>query len=114
METAAQLEPEASSSKARITSKSKNFKPKGMINSESKTTKIKILKRSEPVPQSLIKSESDVLKSKVQMGKAVVAPEVSKPKVEKPKVMINQKLPKKHLKDQELVSNLPALTPKDP
>ena len=40
-----QLEPEASSSKARITSKPKNSKPKVMTNFDSKTSKIKILKR---------------------------------------------------------------------
>jgi len=60
METVVQSEPEASSSKAKITSKPKNFKPKVVINSESKTSKIKILKRSELVPKSLMKSESDV------------------------------------------------------
>jgi len=41
METMVQSEPEASSSKAKITSKPKNFKPK-----VSKTSKIKIMKRS--------------------------------------------------------------------
>jgi len=49
-ETIVQLEPEASSSKAKITSKPKNSKPEAMINSDSKISKIKILKRSEPVP----------------------------------------------------------------
>ena len=59
IETDVQSEPETSSSKAKITSK-----PKAMINSDSKTSHIKILKRSEPVPRSLLKSESEVLKSK--------------------------------------------------
>jgi len=60
-----------------------------VINSESKNSKIKILKRSEPVPQSLMKSEYDVLKSKVQKDKIVAASEVSKPKGDKPKAVIN-------------------------
>ena len=63
-ETEVQLKPEAFRSKAKIISKPKNFKPNAMINSDSKTSKIKILKRSEPVPQSLLKPESEVLKSK--------------------------------------------------
>ena len=50
-ETVGQSEPDASSSKAEIISKPKNFKLKAMINSDSKTSKIKILKRSELVPQ---------------------------------------------------------------
>jgi len=49
-EIVVQLEPEASSSKAKISSKPKNSKHKEMINSNSKTSEIKILKRSEPVP----------------------------------------------------------------
>ena len=73
METVAQSNPEASSSKVEITSKQNKFKPKVVVNSESKT-------------------------SKIQKDKTVVASKVSKPKVEKPKVMINQKLPKAHLK----------------
>jgi len=44
-----QSEPEACSSKTKNISKSKNTKLKPMINSDSKTSKIKILKRSEPV-----------------------------------------------------------------
>jgi len=71
-ETVVQSEPEASSSKAKITSKPKNSKPKAMIISDSKTSKIKILKRSEPVPQSLLKPESGILKSKFQKNKTVV------------------------------------------
>jgi len=114
METIAQSEPEASSSKAKITSKPKNLKPKVVVNSESKTAKIKILKRSKPVPQSLMKSESDVLKSKVQKGKTVVASEVSKPKVEKSKVLIKKKLPKAHLKEHGMESKTFNTNPKGP
>jgi len=114
METVVQSEPEASSSKAKITSKPKNSKPKVLINFESNTSKIKILKRSEPVHQSLMKSESDVLKSKVQKDKTVAASEVSKPKGDKPKAMINQKLPKSHLKVHEIVSTTSSTNPKGP
>ena len=81
IETVAQPEPKASSSKAKIISKPKNSKPRAVVYSESKTSKIKILKRSEPVPQSLMESESDILKFKVQKGNTVVASEVSKPKL---------------------------------
>jgi len=63
VENVVQSEPEASNFKAKITSKPKNFKSKAMTNSDSKTSKIKILKRSEPVPQSLLKPESGILKS---------------------------------------------------
>jgi len=61
-ETVALSELEASSFKTKNISKSKNTNPKAMTNSDSKTPKIKILKRSEPVPQSLMNSESDILK----------------------------------------------------
>jgi len=64
VEIVVQSEPEASSSKAKIVSKPKNSKSTVMTNSGSKTSKIKILKRSKPVPQSLLKQESDILKSK--------------------------------------------------
>jgi len=64
-ETVTQLGLEASNSKNNNISKSKNIKPKEMINSDYKTPKIKILKRSEPVPQSLMNSESGILKSKL-------------------------------------------------
>ena len=49
-ETVDQSEPEASSSKAKTISKPKNSKPEAMINSDFETSKIKILKRSKPVP----------------------------------------------------------------
>jgi len=55
-ETVTQLELEASSSKTNNISKSKNTKQKEMTNSDSKTPKIKILKRLELVPQSLMNS----------------------------------------------------------
>ena len=67
--TVVQSEPEGSSSKAKITSKPKNSKSKAMMNSEPGTSKIKILKKAESVPQSLLKTESDVLKSKAQKNK---------------------------------------------
>jgi len=72
-ETVVQSEPEASSSKANIISKPKNSKPMAMTNSDSETSKNKILKRSEPVPQSLLKPESEVLKSMCQKNKRVIA-----------------------------------------
>jgi hypothetical protein len=46
-ETIVQSEPEVSSSKTKNISKSKNTKPKAMTNSDSKTSKIKIMKRSD-------------------------------------------------------------------
>jgi len=114
MEIVVQSELESSSSKAKITSKPKNSKPKVMTNSVSKTSKIKILKRSEPVPQSLLKPESDVLKSKVQKNKTVAASEESKLKGDKPKVIINQKLPKPHLKVHEVKHKTSSTNPKGP
>jgi len=90
-ETVVQSEPEASCSKTKNISKSKNSKPKAMTKSDSKTSKIKILKRSEPVPQSLLKPESGILKSMFQKNKTVVASWELKPKGVKPKVLVNQK-----------------------
>jgi len=89
LENAVQSESEASSSKAKIISKPKNSKPKAMINSDSETSKIKILKRSEPVPQSLLKPDSGVLKSKCQKNKTVVASWELKSKGIKPKMLVN-------------------------
>ena len=74
-----------------------------MINSDSNTSKIRILKRSEPVPQSLVKPKSKVLKSKFQK-KTVTASEVSKPKGVKPKVLVNKKQPNSQYKVQEVKS----------
>jgi len=81
---------------------------------DSKTSKIKILKRSEPVPHSLLKPESDVLKSNVQKNKTIASSEESKPKGVKPKVMVNQKLPKPHLKVQEVKSKTSRTNPEGP
>jgi len=63
-----------------------------MTNSHSKTSKIKILKRSEPVPQSLLNSESRILKSKFQKKKTVATSWKPKPKGVKPKILSDQKL----------------------
>ena len=109
-----QSEPEASSSKAKITSKPKNSKSKAMTNSYSKTSKIKILKRSEPVPQSLLKLESGILKFKSQKNKTVMASGESKVKDVKPKVLINQKFLKPHLKVQEVKSKTSSTNLKGP
>jgi len=72
------------------------------------------LKRSEHVPQSLLKLDSGVLKSKVQKNKTIVASGESKPKGVKPKVMVNQKLPKPHFKVQEVKSKTSNTNPKGP
>jgi len=85
-----------------------------MTNSESKTTKIKILKRSEPVPQSLLMPESSILKSKSQKNKTVIASGKSELKGVKPKVLINQKLSKPHLKVQEVKSKTSSNNLKGP
>ena len=61
-----------------------------------------------------MKPESDVLKSKVQKNKTVVASEESKPKCVKPKVMVKQKLPKPHLKVHEVKSKTSNTNPKGP
>jgi len=114
VETVVQSEPETSISKAKITSKPRNSKPKVMKNYDSKTSKIKILKRSEHVPHSLLKPESDVLKFKVQKNKTVAASEESKPKGVKPNLMVNEKLPKPHLKVQEVKSKTSNTNPKGP
>jgi len=104
IETVVQSEPEVFSYKAKSTLKPKNSKSKAMTNSDSKTSKIKFLKRSEPVPQSLLKPESGILKSKSRKNKIVVASSESELKGVKPKVLINQKLSKPHLKVQEVKS----------
>ena len=103
-ETIVQSEPEAFSSKAKIISKPRYSKPKAMINSDSETSKIKILKRSEPVPQSLLKPESGVLKSKCQKNKTDIASWELKPKGVKPKVLVNQKQSNIQHKVQEVKS----------
>jgi len=102
-ETVVQSEPKASSSKT-----------KAMTNSESKLSKIKILKRSEPVPQSLLNSESGILKPKVQRNKTVDASWESNPKGVRPKVLSDQKLSNFQHKVQGKKSKTPVLTSKDP
>jgi len=109
-----QSEPEAFSYKTKITSKPKNSKSKAMKISDSKTSKIKILKRSEPVPQSLLKPESDILKSKSQKNKTVMATGKSELKGVKPEVLINQKLSKPHPKVQEVKSKTSSTNLKGP
>jgi len=113
-ETVVQSEPEASISKAKIISKSKKSKPKVMINSDFETSKIKILKRSEPVPQSLLKPESGVLKSKCQKNKTVIASWKLKPKGVKPKVLVNQKQSSLQHKVQEVKSKTSSTNLKGP
>jgi len=103
-EIVVQSEPEASSSKAKIISKPKN----------SKTSKIKILKRSELVPQSLLKPESGILNSKFQKNKTVVASWELKPKGIKPKVLANQKQSSLHHKVQEVKSKTYSTNLNDP
>jgi len=105
VETLAQLEPEACSSKAKIVSKPKNSKSKARTNSDSKTSKIKILKRSELVPQSLLKPESGILKSKSQKNKTLMALGELELKGVKPKVLINLKLSKPHLIGTRTIGN---------
>jgi len=50
------------------------------------------MKRSESVPQSLLNSESDILKSKFQKNKTFAASGESKSKGAKPMVLKDQKL----------------------
>jgi len=114
LETGVQSEPEASSSKAKIISKPKNSMSKAMINSNSETSKIKILKRSEPVPQSLLKPESGVLKSKCQKNKTVIASWELKSKGVKPKMLVNQKQSSLQYKVQEVKSKTSSTNPKEP
>jgi len=111
LETVVQSEPEASSSKAKMISKQKNSKPKAMINSDTETSKIKILKRSEPVPQSLLKPESEVLKSKCQKNKIVDASWELKSKGVKSKVLVNQKQSSLQHKVQEVKSKTSNINP---
>ena len=114
VETVVQSEPEASSSKAKITLKPNNSKFKTMTNSDFKTSKIKILKRLEPVPKSLLKPESGILKTKSQKNKTVVTLGESELKGFKHKILINQQLSKPHLKVQELKSKTSSTNLKGP
>jgi len=113
-ESVAQSEPETSCSKTKNISKSKNSKPNAMTNSDSKTSKIKIMKRLEHVPQSLLKLESGILKSKFQKNKTVVASSESKPKGIKPKVLVNQKQSNSQHKVQEVKSKTSGTSLKGP
>jgi len=85
-----------------------------MINSDSKFSKIKILKRSELVPQSLLKPEFGILKSKLQKNKTVVASWESKPKSVKPKVLVNQERSNLQHKVQEVKSKTSIINLKGP
>jgi len=85
-----------------------------MINSEPKTSKIKILKRAELVPQSLLKTEFGILKSKDQKNKTVVASCKPKPKGVKPEISVNQKQSSSQHKVQEVKSKPSSTNPKGP
>ena len=110
--TAIQSELEASSSKTVNVSKSKNPKPKVMINSDSKTPKIQILKRLEPKQHVLKNSESDALKPKFQRKKTVVASWEPKPKGIKPKVLSEHRL--LNFKHRAQKSKTSSTNPKGP
>jgi len=90
-ETVVLLEPEASCSKFKNTLNPKNTKSKAMTNSDSKTSKIKILKRSEPVASWELK-----------------------PKGAKPKVFVNQKQSNLQHKVQEVKSKTSSTNLKGP
>ncbi|KEH17954.1 hypothetical protein MTR_8g007665 [Medicago truncatula] len=62
-----------------------------MTKSDPKSQKIKILKRSEPVHQNLIKPESKIPKQKDQKNKAATDSEKTIPKGVKTKVLNDQK-----------------------
>jgi len=76
-----------------------------MTKSDSKTPTIKILKRSKPVPQTLMNSESSILKSKFQKKKT---------KGVKPKVLSVQKLSNFQHKVQKKESKTSSTNPKGP
>jgi hypothetical protein len=112
--TVVQSEPEDSSSKTENISNSKNSKPNAMTNSDSKTPKIKILKRSEPVPQSLMNPESGILNPKFQRKKTVSASWEPKTKGVKPKVLSNQNLTNFQHKEQKKESKISSTNLKGP
>jgi hypothetical protein len=85
-----------------------------MINSETKTPKILILKRREPKQQVLKNSESDVLKPKFQRKKTIVASGKPKLKGIKPKVLSEQKSFKFKHKAQKKKSKTSSTNPKGP
>jgi len=72
------------------------------------------MKRSEHVPQSLLKSESGILKSKSHKNKRVVASCEPEPKGAKSKILISQKLSNSHLKVQEVKSKISSTNLKGP
>jgi len=85
-----------------------------MINSDSKTPRIKILKRSEPIPESMMNAEPGILKSKIQKKKTVVAYWEPKPKGIKPKVLGEQKSLDFEHKAQKKKSQTLSTNPKGP
>ena len=85
-----------------------------MINSKPGTSKIKILKKAEHVPQSLLKTESDILKSKAEKIKTIVASWKPKPNGVKPKVLVNHKQSSSQHKVQEVKSKPSSTNPKGP
>jgi len=95
------------------------FVPEGakletVVQSEPETSKIKILKKAELVPQSLLKTESGILKSKVQKNKTIVAFWELKSKGVKPKMLVNQKQSRLQHKVQEVKSKTFSTNPKGP
>ena len=91
-----------------------NSESKVMINSESKTPKIQILKRRKPKSQVLKNSESVVLKPKFQWRKIIVASWDSIPKGAKHKVLNDQKpLNFKHKAQKKKTKTL-STNPKGP
>jgi len=112
--TVTQSKAEASHSRTKNISKSKSTKPKEMTNSDYKTPKIKILKRSELVPQSLMNSESGILNPNFQRKKIVVASWKAKPKGVKPEVLSVQKPSNIQHKVQKKESKTSSTNPKGP
>jgi hypothetical protein len=85
-----------------------------MINSESKTPKIQILKRPDSKSQVLKDSDSDVLKPKLQRKKTIVGVWDSKPKGAKSKVLNEHKTPNFKHKAQKKKSKTFSTNPKGP
>ena len=78
-----------------------------MKNSYSKTSKIKILKRSEPVPKSLLKPEFGILKSKSQKNKTVMTSGESELKSVEPKVQEGKSKTSSTMLEQNVFNNKP-------
>ena len=72
------------------------------------------MKKAESVPQNLLKTESDILKSKAQKNKTVVASWKPKPNGVKPKVSVNQKHSSSKHKVQEVKSKSSCTNPRGP